>query len=93
MVVEEVDEDAAIKAIARRQAQAAALEVGVALGKGIDLAVQEQPLANAGRIGLIERTFDKIPHEVAYQQLRIVAGEIKVEEDIHALLLTSRAPP
>ena len=93
VVIEKIDEDTAIKAIVQRQTQAAALEVEIALGESIDLAVQQQSLPNAGRISVIQRAFDKVPHEVADQQLRIASREIKVKEDIHPPPLISRALP
>lgn len=58
------------------------------MGKGINLAVQQQALLDTGWIPVVERPFDKITHEIADQQFGVVTGEVHVEEKVQTPALS-----
>ena len=82
MIIEKVHKHSPVEAKLRRQPQSAALKVCISLGERVYLPVQQQPLADSGRVGVIQRALDEIPHEIAHQQFLVVTGKIRVKEKI-----------
>jgi hypothetical protein len=55
----------------------------MALGKGIDLPVEQQAVRDAVRIAVPKYPLHEVTHEIADQGLRITAGQMEMEEKIH----------
>jgi hypothetical protein len=69
----------------RIKTPSAALEQLGTAGEGIYPAVQGDPLSDPLGKPVGQRAFDKIPHEVADQDLVIRAGEQHMEEKVHGV--------
>ena len=83
VVVEDVDQHRAGMAETGVQAPAAGAAVRAGGGQAVDGAVQAQTGDDAGRVAVIERPLDEIPHQPPQPQLRVGAGEVEVDKVIH----------
>ena len=54
-------------------------EVNLSLDRGVDLPVQHHPMADAGLETLLKRPLDEVTHEIADQELLVIAGKEHVE--------------
>ncbi|MEI6825581.1 MAG: hypothetical protein WCK54_08330 [Desulfuromonadales bacterium] len=85
MIIKQIDHYSAIQTVVRVYAPSALLKQLRTTGEGINPAVQVNAVPNAHGKSFRQRSFDKISHKVADQNLVIVTGKQHVKEEVHGV--------
>ena len=76
MIVEDVDDYAATVTKFRMESLSALSGVWAVLGEGVNPAVQVESLSYLFRVVTRQRSFDKVSHQSAELELRIITGKV-----------------